>query len=66
MSIDSTSALELLTTSEVANVLNISVSSVRRLQQGRRIPFVKIGGSIRYSMRDVVSFMEKQRVEAVE
>jgi excisionase family DNA binding protein len=49
MSIDFDSPVELLTIPEVADLLKISVPSVRRLQQQRRIPFFKIGGSVRFA-----------------
>ena len=65
MSIDSNSAIELLTIAEVAGILKISMSGVRRLQQARQLPFVKVGGSIRFSKGDIASYLEKIRVEAV-
>jgi len=39
---------ELLTITEVAEMLKISVPSVRRLQHQRQIPFYKVGGSVRF------------------
>lgn len=65
-STDSSPAIELLNTAEVAETLKISVASVRRLQQGRHIPFIKVGGSVRFSKSDLVSYLEKQRVEAID
>jgi excisionase family DNA binding protein len=58
--------IELLTVPEVARLLKISVISVRRLQQRRLIPFFKIGGSVRFARSDVVSYLDKQRVKAVD
>lgn len=58
-------AIELLTVSEVAKVLKISASGVRRLQYGRHIPFHKVGGSVRFSRKDVSSYLENSRVEAI-
>ncbi|MGY3388322.1 excisionase family DNA binding protein [Bradyrhizobium sp. USDA 3311] len=60
------SDVELLNITEVAKLLSISTSSVRRLQQGRRIPFIKVGGSVRFSKEDVRAYLAKQRVEPVE
>ena len=65
MSVDSTPAPELLTIPEVATLLKISVPTVRRLQEQRRIPFTKIGGSIRFEMSDIVSYVERGRVESI-
>jgi excisionase family DNA binding protein len=62
---DSIPTLELLTIYEVARLLKISVSSVRRFQQQRRIPFVKVGGSIRFIKSDLLSYVDRERVESI-
>jgi excisionase family DNA binding protein len=59
------STIELLTIKEVARLLKISPTSVRRLQQGRHIPFIKVGGSVRFSKSDILDFLKKGRVEAI-
>ena len=59
-------AIEPLTIPEVAELLRISESGVRRLQQARQLPFIKVGGSVRFSTNDIFSYLERQRVEAVE
>jgi excisionase family DNA binding protein len=66
MSISADPDLGLLTIAEVAELLRISVSSVRRLQQQRRIPFVKVGGSVRFTKSDIVSYLESRRVRAID
>jgi excisionase family DNA binding protein len=63
---DSSPAIELLTIPEVAWVLKISVTGVRRLKDAGHLPFHKVGGSVRFSKRDLVSYLEKSRVEAVD
>ena len=65
MSADFDPTIELLTIAEVADLLKISVPSVRRLQQRRLIPFFKVGGSVRFTRSDIVSFLNKRRVDAV-
>jgi excisionase family DNA binding protein len=65
MSIDADLAFGLLTIPEVAELLKISVSSVRRLQQGR-IPFIRVGGSIRFARSDVLAYLEKQRARSID
>jgi excisionase family DNA binding protein len=62
---DSSPVIELLTVQEVAKLLKISASGVRRLQQQRQIPFVKVGGSVRFARDDLVSFVARQRVDRV-
>ena len=64
MSSGSNSTIELLTIPEVAEVLKISATGVRRLQQARQFPFIKVGGSVRFFKRDIIVYLEKQRVES--
>jgi excisionase family DNA binding protein len=64
MSIEISTALELLTIAEVAKLLKISVLSVRRLQQ-RHIPFFKVGGRIRFARSDIVAYLHKRRVHSI-
>jgi excisionase family DNA binding protein len=66
MSADPTSTIKLLTVAEVADLLKISASGVRRLQQTRHLPFIKVGGSVRFSRDDILSYLEKRRVEVVD
>lgn len=58
--------MELLTVTEVAKLLKISVLTVRRLQQRRLIHFVKVGGSVRFVKSDIVSYLEKNRIEPID
>lgn len=65
MSIDADPVEGLLTLSDVAEILKISVPTVRRLQQQRKIPFIKVGGSIRFARSDVASYLAARRVRAI-
>lgn len=56
----------LWTLSETASFLKISLTGVRRLQQRRQIPFVKIGGSVRFLQSDLFAYVQKQRVESID
>ncbi len=62
---NSNPTIELLTASEVAEFLKISKAGVRRLQYGRHVPFYKVGGSVRFDKSDLMSYLEKTRVEAL-
>ncbi|MEI7720223.1 MAG: helix-turn-helix domain-containing protein [bacterium] len=62
---DISPTFELLTIHQVAEFFQISVTSVRRLQQKREIPFIKVGGSVRFSASDILSYLKKGRVESV-
>ena len=57
--------IELLTIKDVAGLLKVSVASVRRLQQGRHLPFIKVGGSVRFAKSDIIEYLKKQRVVAI-
>lgn len=57
--------MDLLRLKEVAALLKVSESSVRRLQQGRHLPFIKVGGSIRFAKSDILAYLAKMRVDAL-
>lgn len=62
---DSNSAIELLTIPEVAELFRVSVSEIRRLQYGRKLPFIKVGGSVRFAKSDIATYLANQRVESI-
>lgn len=64
-SIDADPASTLLTIADVATLLALSAPTVRRLQQRRMIPYVKIGGSIRFMRSDIASYLEERRVPSI-
>jgi excisionase family DNA binding protein len=57
--------IELLTIKEVAAMLKASVSLVRRLQQGRHIAFIKVGGSIRFHKQDILEYLRQRTVDKI-
>jgi len=57
--------LALLTVDEVALLLKVSVPTVRRLLEQRALPFIKVGGSIRFAPHDLTSYLAKNRVEPI-
>ena len=66
MSIEPNPVANLLTIPEVAKMLKISVAGVRRLQYGRQLPFLKIGGSVRFAREDITSYLARHRVQAID
>jgi len=63
--IDSNRTIELLTIREVADLFRVSVSEIRRLQYGRQLPFIKVGGSVRFAKSDLMAYLAKRRVESI-
>lgn len=51
---------DLLTVDEVADYLRIKVTSLYRLTREKKIPFYKIGGSIRFKKVEMESYLESQ------
>lgn len=55
----------LLTLREVAALLQVSRTSVYRLMAVRKIPFIKVGGAIRFSRGDVESYLSDGRITPI-
>jgi len=54
-----------LTEKEVAKMTGLSLSTLRNARfQSRGLPYVKIGRSVRYSLVDVIDYMERRKVLA--
>lgn len=51
----------LLTYNEAARLLRIHPVTLRRLVSQRRIPFVKIGRSVRFVLEDLVQWIKDHR-----
>lgn len=59
-------SVQLLNVRQTAKLLGISATGVRRLQERRLLAFMKVGSGIRFAMRDIISYLEKQRVETID
>jgi excisionase family DNA binding protein len=66
ISIDSAPPVHLLTIDDVAKALQVSSTSVRRLQLSRRLAFVKVGGSVRFLQTDITEYLKKGRVDSID
>jgi excisionase family DNA binding protein len=66
MSIKLNPASELLTIPEVAELLSVSIPTIRRLQQQRQIAFHKVRGSVRFSRGDVAAYLDSRRVRQID
>jgi excisionase family DNA binding protein len=56
----------LLTVADAAKLLKISETGMRRLQQRRAVPFMRVGGSVRFARTDLLAYLAKHRVESVD
>lgn len=56
--------LKYINENEVSEVTGLAKSTLRNERcLGRGIPYVKVGRSVRYSLRDVLDFMESRKVK---
>lgn len=62
---ESTDSIELVTIAKAAKLLAVSASTMRRLQQERRIPFFKIGRCVRFARHDLAKYLAKGKIESV-
>lgn len=56
---------QLLSLAAAAEQLGVSLSTARRLQQERRIPFFKIGRCVRIARSDLTAYLAMRRVDPV-
>jgi len=55
----------LITPVELAEFLGVSKSSVYLLVETRKLPFYKVGGSLRFKMTDIEEYLKTVRVEPI-
>ena len=65
MTTDSNTIKEFITPNELIKLLRISKPTLYRLTDSRAIPFYKIKGAIRFEKKDVLDYLEKNRIESV-
>lgn len=66
MSISSKETMELLTPKELAEMLKIPRNpGVYDLVSKRQIPYLKIGGRLRFVKKEIVAFLENSFVEPI-
>jgi excisionase family DNA binding protein len=58
-------SVQLMNLDEAAELLKVSVHTVRRLQQQREVSFIKVGGSVRFAKSDLLSYLTRKRVAAI-
>lgn len=55
-----------MSVAETAVFLTVSQRSIRRLQQARKLPFIKVGGSVRFSRSDLLAYLRQQRAKPLD
>jgi len=66
MTTDLNTIFKLYNIDEIAEVMNISKTTLYRLVQTRKIPFYKIKGCVRFSKTDILEYLENHRIKPVE
>ena len=54
--------MKLLTVEEIAELFQTSTSTIYRWVHKREIPFVKLGGKLRFSPNEIQEFIKKNSV----
>lgn len=58
--------LELLRIDEVMGLFKIKKSKIRRAILNKEIPYIKLGGLIRFKRKDLKNYLEQQTVKNTE
>lgn len=54
-----------LTIQELSAYLSMPVSTIYKMVETRRIPFIKVGRILKFDVREIDSWMEKQSIKAL-
>ena len=66
MSVSFDPIIKMLDKKDLMRLFKVSKSTIERMVRSRQIPFYKIGGTIRFNQDEVVSFMQRNRVETID
>ena len=61
----SSSIIKLITPDDLAEFLSLSKPTIYRLVDGRKIPFFKVNGSLRFSKDDIINYLNDNRIEPI-
>ena len=56
---------KLLTCKEAAEILGLKTQTVRMWVSAKKIPYIKIGSSVRFTLEQIEEFIENSQVRAV-
>ncbi len=66
MSVSFDPIINMLDKKDLMSLFKVSKSTIELMVRSRQIPFYKIGGIIRFNQDEVVSFMQRNRVETID
>jgi excisionase family DNA binding protein len=66
MSENSLRDLKLLSIKDLGEIFNISKTTAYRIVEGRKIPFYKINGVLRFSEKDILSYLDENRIDQIQ
>jgi len=66
MSKESLDNLKLLSIKDLSKLFGISEATSYRIISGRKIPFYKISGVIRFSEQDILNYLKENRVDQIQ
>lgn len=58
--------LKLLSIKDLSKIFNISQTTAYRIVERRKIPFYKINGLLRFSEKDILKYLEENRVDQIQ
>jgi excisionase family DNA binding protein len=58
--------LKLLSIKDLGQIFNISQTTAYRIVEGRKIPFYKINGVLRFSEEDIINYLKENRVDQIQ
>ncbi len=62
MNVEPNTIPQLYTANQIAKLFSISLVTLYRLVESRKIPFFRIGSSIRFTEEDVLSYLKDNRI----
>lgn len=63
---DSLNNLRLLSLNDLIKIFKVSKTTAYRIVYCRKIPFYKINGCIRFTEKDVIKYLEDNKVEPIQ
>ena len=58
--------LKLLPIKDLGQIFNISQTTAYRIVEGRKIPFYKISGVLRFSEEDIINYLKENRIDQIQ